>query len=202
MPALPKQAHQPSQYSYGKPEQGYGYSHQEHYGQHQLQQQQYPEHQQSYDQQAYQNYAPQPTQMDHYRGEPVDTSAQQYGYSDPQPLAQQSRAPPVLEQPITEPEPAPVAVAEPSRPAKSSSRSAARIAAAEKAAEASHGDINTRYQPKKPSPLAVKAAAERQAAAEQQQQQQYLNADPYAVGAGRQVSGEWGVALGSPTHDD
>jgi len=184
VPALPKNAHQPNQYAYGKPEQGYGYSHQEHYGQ----------------QQAYQNYAPQPTQTEHYRGESVSSTApltsQQYAYADPQPISQRSQAPSAPEETVAEQEPTPAS--DPVRPAKSSSRSAARVAAAEKAAEANHGDINTRYQPKKPSPLAVKAAAERQAA-----EQQYLSADPYAVGGtGRQVSGEWGVALGSPTHDD
>lgn len=107
-----------------------------------------------------------------------------------------------------------------------SSRSTARVAAAEKAAEANFGDINTRYQPKKPSPLALKALAEKQRlglATDQDSpfrsptepisplrngapDQLYVPNDPYygqdQVQQGqRQTSGEWGVALGSPNHD-
>lgn len=143
VPTLPKHAHQPPQQQYqpyqpyhpqqhyGKPEQEYGYRHEE-----------------------YSNYAPQPS----------------------------------IEPPVAQPEPTPTPVEEPKKSSKPS-RSAARIAAAEKAAEAAHGDVNTRYQPKKPSPLAIKA--QEKAAAEE-------HLDPSSA---RQGSGEWGVALGSPNHD-
>ena len=93
---------------------------------------------------------------------------------------------------------------EPSRP-KKSSRSAARVAAADQAAEASFGDPNTRYQPKKPSPLALKA--EEKAAGDSRgprwddgpfrSDSEYLA----PIDTTRQVSGQWGVALGSPNTD-
>jgi hypothetical protein len=129
-------------------------------------------------------------QYDHYNSQTHHYGSQSNHYA-PQPAieteqypAPASAAPVSLADPISTPE-------DPPKSSKSS-RSAARIAAAEKAAEAAHGDINTRYQPKKPSPLAIKAAEERA-----------LKAGQTAPGlqAHRQVSGEWGVALGSPNND-
>ncbi|KAK1923224.1 hypothetical protein DB88DRAFT_341058 [Papiliotrema laurentii] len=79
---------------------------------------------------------------------------------------------------------------------KKPSRSAARVAAAEQAAEANFGDPATRYQPKKPSPLAI--------AAEQKLRNDGIYHDQRSlspIDTTRQVSGEWGVALGSPNTD-
>lgn len=102
----------------------------------------------------------------------------------------------------------------PSRP----SRSVARMAVAESAAANAFVDPLHRYQPKKPSPLALKAA-EKEAAAANRARGNYLQpldtnieetlAGPndYAAEAdtdmqeARQRSGEWGVALGSPNTD-
>lgn len=107
-------------------------------------------------------------------------------------------------------------------PAKPS-RSAARIAAAESAVARENLDATVRYAPKKPSPLALKAQenASREASNwgggpfQQPYQTQYggdqeMLAPPIDPSAGsgvagssgkRVVSGEWGVALGSPNHD-
>ncbi|CAD6572374.1 MAG: hypothetical protein TREMPRED_000509 [Tremellales sp. Tagirdzhanova-0007] len=100
----------------------------------------------------------------------------------------------------------------PNRP----SRSVARMAAADSAAASAFADPIHRYQPKKPSPLALKAAEDKRAAAEgrgQALRQLDTNAQetlagpndylgPYSDGrVARQNSGEWGVALGSPNND-
>ena len=117
----------------------------------------------------------------------------QYGHYAPQPAIEShdvQHSHPATVAPIVLAEP--IAAAEEPPKSSKSSRSAARVARAELAAEAAHGDINTRYQPKKPSPLAIKAAEERALQAAQ--------ADGY-LQPNRQVSGEWGVALGSPNND-
>ncbi|WVR08666.1 hypothetical protein IAU60_005724 [Kwoniella sp. DSM 27419] len=102
---------------------------------------------------------------------------------------------------------------QPARGEKSSRRAAARMAAAESAAASASVDPAYRHQPKKPSPLAL-AAAERKAAEEAAAaaaaagggygQMETLGVPGQASSAGdpaRQVSGEWGVALGSAVHD-
>lgn len=95
------------------------------------------------------------------------------------------------------------------KPISKPSRSAARIAVAENAVARENLDANVRYAPKKPSPLAL--AAQEKAARESpgwgdgpfRQQPQEMLAPPIdTLGAGqRAISGEWGVALGSPNHD-
>jgi len=98
----------------------------------------------------------------------------------------------------------------PSRP----SRSVARMAVAESAAANAFVDPIHRYQPKKPSPLALKAAEEKKLRSQGEplrpldtNMQETLtgpndrlipNEDDHAA---RKLSGEWGVALGSPNHD-
>lgn len=114
----------------------------------------------------------------------------QYGHYTPQPSIEPEHRLAPMAAPVTLAEPIAAAGNQPK--AAKSSRSAARVAAAEKAAEATHGDINTRYQPKKPSPLAIKAAEERALQAAQRGD---------GLSPNRQVSGEWGVALGSPNND-
>lgn len=96
------------------------------------------------------------------------------------------------------------------------SRSVARMAVAESAAANAFVDPIHRYQPKKPSPLALKAAEEkRKAAASRGENLRAIDTnteetlsrpnDYYASNeedhASRQISGEWGVALGSPNND-
>ena len=100
----------------------------------------------------------------------------------------------------------------PSRP----SRSVARMAVAESAAANASADPLQRYQPKKPSPLALKAAEERKAANLDRKEpfrSHDTNAEETLAGSNehleasererqsRQLSGEWGVALGSPNND-
>lgn len=92
------------------------------------------------------------------------------------------------------------------------SRSKARMAAAESAVANASGDPNSRYRPTKPSPLKLAAAAkaEEQRLAELRSggnegwddapQSQRLSAQSAGPDP-RKVSGEWGVALGSPDGD-
>lgn len=96
------------------------------------------------------------------------------------------------------------------KPPTKPSRSAARIAVAENAVARENMDANVRYAPKKPSPLAL--AAQEKAAREapgwgdgpfRQPPQATLAPPVDTSGAGqRALSGEWGVALGSPNHDN
>jgi hypothetical protein len=91
-------------------------------------------------------------------------------------------------------------------PTKSGSRSTARVAVADSAAATAGLDANVRYQPKKPSPLALKAMEDKKKAEAARYGDQEMLAVPEQYqqgnGGGRNVmSGEWGVALGSPNHD-
>lgn len=106
-------------------------------------------------------------------------------------------------------------ISKPSKP----SRSVARVAAAEKAAANSLADPNSRYQPKKPSPLALAAEKKANEArgmshghgpsrsrdANAQESLTVPGDNPYSGNDGQKarsvVSGEWGVALGSPDND-
>ncbi|RXK41963.1 hypothetical protein M231_00684 [Tremella mesenterica] len=98
----------------------------------------------------------------------------------------------------------------PSRP----SRSTARIAAAESAAARAVADPIARHKPNKPSPLALKAEQKAPKWGEgpfrspppESDNQEHLTPDNHqddnVQHANRQAaSGEWGVALGSPTGD-
>lgn len=90
------------------------------------------------------------------------------------------------------------------------------MAVAESAAASASADPLQRYQPKKPSPLALKAAEEKRAASRARGEHlQPLDTNNEETLAGpndrlgpdggtpdaRQLSGEWGVALGSPNND-
>ena len=92
-------------------------------------------------------------------------------------------------------------------PTKSGSRSTARVAVADSAAATAGLDASIRYQPKKPSPLALKAMEDKKKAEAARYGEQEMLAVPeqYQQGGGRGgrnvMSGEWGVALGSPNHD-
>ncbi|WVQ95577.1 hypothetical protein IAU59_002674 [Kwoniella sp. CBS 9459] len=98
----------------------------------------------------------------------------------------------------------------PARTEKSSKRAQARMAVAESAAANASVDPAYRHQPKKPSPLALAAAQKKaaEAQAEARGGMETLTPPGYgnessgnSSGANRQVSGEWGVALGSPNND-
>lgn len=100
-------------------------------------------------------------------------------------------------------------------PTKSGSRSVARMAVADSAAATAGLDPNVRYQPKKPSPLALKAQEKLNArnewadgpfrsnnAGPEETLDDGTHGPSQAQHVGREVmSGEWGVALGSPNHD-
>jgi hypothetical protein len=81
------------------------------------------------------------------------------------------------------------------------------VAVADSAAATAGLDANVRYQPKKPSPLALKAMEDKKKAEAARYGDQEMLAVPGQYqqgggGGGRNVmSGEWGVALGSPNHD-
>ncbi|WVF68017.1 hypothetical protein IAT40_002779 [Kwoniella sp. CBS 6097] len=97
----------------------------------------------------------------------------------------------------------------PARTEKSSKRAQARMAVAESAAANASVDPAYRHQPKKPSPLALAAAQKKAAEAEAEARGTGMETlAPPGYGndshnnANRQVvSGEWGVALGSPNND-
>ncbi|ORY31241.1 hypothetical protein BCR39DRAFT_558269 [Naematelia encephala] len=119
---------------------------------------------------------------------------------------------PVLAPAIPPTEPAPKA--EYTKPPSKPRKAATRMAVAESAAATASADPVARYQPKKPSPLAVPGTPQpgtpgspgyhlspEEIAALASEQQQRLSVGGVS-NKGRAVSGEWGVALGSPTHDD
>lgn len=182
VPALPKYAHDP----YNKSERGYGYNPAS-----------VPSHQQQHQHNAYpaQPYIDPPIQEGQdepvHRSDPNDSSTPLNQNSD-EFISQSS----IL----------------PSRPR----RSVARMAVAESAAANAFADPIHRYQPKKPSPLALKAAEEKKKKAASNEEplrpidtniQEPLveSSDGYLANeedrTSRQLSGEWGVALGSPTDD-
>jgi hypothetical protein len=210
VPALPKH-YPPAGHAREKQQQSYGYQPQPH-----------PQGQGQYDQ----TYAQHPYQ--HQYQPPASGAAAQYAQYGTQPTIDGPISPTysdhssgsgsasgsgsgTAETPIEKPKK--------TSPTKTGSRSTARVAVADSAAATAGLDANVRYQPKKPSPLALKAQQEkdalnaRNAAAggayryddqpeevlQSQSQTQYLSA---GKGVGRNVvSGEWGVALGSPNHD-
>lgn len=106
---------------------------------------------------------------------------------------QSTGAPPPLEEKTRKPD----------RP----SRSTARMAAAENAAARDAADPNTRWKPNKPSRFAKEASPVKGSSpygGMDYDQEETLAENDYKQQGGkgqRQVSGEWGVALGSPSSD-
>ncbi|KAK8850583.1 hypothetical protein IAR55_004502 [Kwoniella newhampshirensis] len=159
----------------------------------------------------------QPQQIDYgydQYGQPIPsqtygTEPLSYGHADEKPAA-----PVHIEEPIS----APVSAEE--KTPRKPGRAVARMAAAENAAANAAVDPAYRHKPNKPSPLALKAQQEKEAAAaaaaaarqnspfySEQEKMETLSATPQEHdrrstgngGGSRQVvSGEWGVALGSP----
>lgn len=213
VPALPK-AYPPTATA-EKQQQQYGYGYQQQpdpYGQMQYQQQQQQyggeqQQQQYHTQPSIDNGPISPTYSDHSAG------------SGPSSSGSGSSSAPLVKEPKK------------TSPTKSGSRSTARVAVADSAAASAGLDPAVRYQPKKPSPLALKAMEKQKAENEWGQGPFRSNSTGASAGAaagagagaggaeetlddgqygaqsqsqqpGRNVmSGEWGVALGSPNHD-
>lgn len=198
VPALPK--HYPAT----EKQHGYGYAG---HPQQQLQHDQYGQQQYGYAQDQHHQHQ-QYHQQNQYQTQPtIDENPTSPTYSDnsnSSSSGSQSSTTPLTKEKKTS-------------PTKSGSRSVARVAVADSAAATAGLDANVRYQPKKPSPLALKAMEKQNARnewaegpfrpgsggheemlADQNQQQQ----QGQGQAQGRNVmSGEWGVALGSPNHD-
>lgn len=202
VPALPK--HYPPTAEKQQQQYGYGYQQQpDPYGQMQYQQQQQyggeQQQQQYHTQPTIDNGPISPTYSDHSTG------------SGPSSSGSGSSSAPLVKEPKK------------TSPTKSGSRSTARVAVADSAAASAGLDPAVRYQPKKPSPLALKAMEKQKAENEWGQGPFRSNSTGAGTGAdgdqetlndgqandqsqprqpGRNVmSGEWGVALGSPNHD-
>ncbi|OCF41242.1 hypothetical protein I317_04900 [Kwoniella heveanensis CBS 569] len=134
--------------------------------------------------------------------------------SNAYPAEKQSVVPSVVEPDQSEPEPASPTKEQqaPARTEKSCKRAQARMAVAESAAANASVDPAYRHQPKKPSPLALAAAQKKAAEAEAEAEARAAGTETLAPpgygnqpsgndASNRQVSGEWGVALGSPNND-
>jgi hypothetical protein len=192
VPALPKHypTHGEKQHSYGyeQQSQGYGYGGQQQHDPYGYQTQE--QHQNIPHAQYPAGYAPQPgidgpispTYSDHSAQSGSSSSGSGSGSA-----VSSDSSTPLTEKKKTS-------------PTKSGSRSTARVAVADSAAATAGLDANVRYQPKKPSPLALKAMQEKEAARYREEQGQETLAPPIQTGR-NVVSGEWGVALGSPNHD-
>lgn len=196
VPALPKHYPSNSDRAHAEKQQqqyGYGYHQpQDQYGQPQQQQYGYAQNHNYATQPAIEDTPTSPTYSDQSSGSAGGSSS---SASSSTPLAKESKK---------------------TSPTKSGSRSVARVAVADSAAATAGLDANVRYQPKKPSPLALKAQEKLNARNEWAQgpfrsqhagPEETLDDGSYGGATqsqhvGREVmSGEWGVALGSPNHD-
>nr|XP_031862585.1 uncharacterized protein CI109_002083 [Kwoniella shandongensis]KAA5529657.1 hypothetical protein CI109_002083 [Kwoniella shandongensis] len=152
-------------------------------------------------------------------GQPIPS--QTYGNETASYGQQSNTAPVTVEEPIST---TPASSSGEEKTPRKGGRAVARMAAAESAAANAAVDPAYRHKPNKPSPLAIKAQQEKEAAAaaaaamarqhspfysEQERmetlqppQDEYASRSQGGAGGSRQVvSGEWGVALGSPNGD-